>query len=199
MAAMQQAPTISIVITTYNRPDALQAVVEACFGQDDKNFEIIIADDGSTANTKDCIDAPESTLAGAAACTSGSRTTASARRWRATAARWLRPASTSCSSTATASRSATSSSQHRKLARRGYLVSGSRVLLSPALTARVLAEHIDLHRAGRRATSWRTALKGHINKVAQLLVRWPDIGRAQPALLVAPDQELQPGGVAVGP
>ena len=53
---MQQAPAISVVITTYNRPDALEAVVEACFAQDDKNFEIIIADDGSTANTKACID-----------------------------------------------------------------------------------------------------------------------------------------------
>ena len=52
---MQQTQTISVVITTYNRPDALQAVVEACFLQDDKNFEIIIADDGSTANTRDCI------------------------------------------------------------------------------------------------------------------------------------------------
>ena len=53
---MQQAQTISVVITTYNRPDALEAVVEACFAQDDKNFEIIIADDGSTANTRACID-----------------------------------------------------------------------------------------------------------------------------------------------
>ena len=52
---MQQAPFISVVITTYNRPDALTAVVEACYAQSDKNFEIIIADDGSTANTKDCI------------------------------------------------------------------------------------------------------------------------------------------------
>ena len=36
-------------------PDALAAVVKACFMQDDKNFEIIIADDGSTANTRDAV------------------------------------------------------------------------------------------------------------------------------------------------
>src|SRR4051794_30316651 len=53
---MQKAKTISVVITTYNRPDALEAVVEACFAQDDKDFEIIIADDGSTANTQQCIE-----------------------------------------------------------------------------------------------------------------------------------------------
>ena len=54
---LQKGPFISVVITTYNRPDALAAVVEACFVQRDKNFEIIIADDGSTANTRRCIDA----------------------------------------------------------------------------------------------------------------------------------------------
>ena len=52
---MQQTQTLSVVITTYNRPDALAAVLAACFLQDDKNFEIIIADDGSTANTRDCV------------------------------------------------------------------------------------------------------------------------------------------------
>ncbi len=30
---MPQAPFISVVVTTYNRPDALAAVVEACFAQ----------------------------------------------------------------------------------------------------------------------------------------------------------------------
>jgi GT2 family glycosyltransferase len=46
---------ISVVITTYNRPDALTAVVEACFAQDDLGFEIIIADDGSGHNTQQAV------------------------------------------------------------------------------------------------------------------------------------------------
>lgn len=175
MADMQQAPTISVVITTYNRPDALQAVVEACFGQDDKNFEIIIADDGSTANTKDCIDSlktrspvplhhvwqPDEGFRAAMARNRGTL---------AAAGDYIVFIDGDCIP------QRDFISQHRKLARRGYLVSGSRVLLSPALTSRVLAERIDLHQAGvGDRLAYR--FKGHINKVAQLLVRWPDIGR----------------------
>jgi hypothetical protein len=66
--------------------------------------------------------------------------------------------------------------RHRQLAQRGFLVTGSRVLLSPELTARILAEHIDLDSIGTlQKLAWR--LRGHINKVAQWLVRWPDLGR----------------------
>lgn len=45
---MSCADLISIVITTYNRSDALACVVGALEHQFDKNFEVIIADDGST-------------------------------------------------------------------------------------------------------------------------------------------------------
>ena len=54
---LQKGPFIAVVITSYNRPDALAAVMEACFVQYDKNVNIIIADDASTANTKARIDA----------------------------------------------------------------------------------------------------------------------------------------------
>jgi glycosyltransferase involved in cell wall biosynthesis len=172
---MQQVPTISVVITTYNRPDALQAVVEACFGQDDENFEIIIADDGSTANTKDCIDSLKTRSPvplhhvwqpddGFRAAMARNRGTLMAK------GEYIVFIDGDCIP------QRDFISQHRKLARRGYLVSGSRVLLSPALTSRVLAEHIDLHQAGP-GDKLAYRLKGDINKVAQLLVRWPDIGR----------------------
>ena len=52
---MHPLPSLSLVISTYNRPDALAAVVEACFSQSDQNFDIIIADDGSTATTAQCV------------------------------------------------------------------------------------------------------------------------------------------------
>ncbi|RJG27287.1 glycosyltransferase family 2 protein [Massilia cavernae] len=172
---MQRAPTISVVITTWNRPDALRAVVEACFGQDDLNFEIIIADDGSTANTKDCIDqlrarSPvpllhvwQEDLGFRAAMARNRATLAASGEYIVFLDGDCIPQSDFIS-------------QHRKLAEHGYLVSGSRVLLSPALTARVLAERIDLPRAGvGEKLAYR--FKGHINKVAQLLVQWPDIGR----------------------
>jgi hypothetical protein len=43
---------ISLVTSTYNRPDALEAVLLACMAQDDVNFELIVADDGSTEATR---------------------------------------------------------------------------------------------------------------------------------------------------
>ena len=46
---------ISLIITTYNRPDALNAVLLALLQQTDSAFEIIIADDGSTQKTADLI------------------------------------------------------------------------------------------------------------------------------------------------
>jgi glycosyltransferase involved in cell wall biosynthesis len=38
---------ISVIVTTYNWPAALNLCLEALFAQNDSNFEIIIADDGS--------------------------------------------------------------------------------------------------------------------------------------------------------
>ncbi|UUZ52016.1 hypothetical protein LP420_27255 [Massilia sp. B-10] len=39
-------------------------------------------------------------------------------------------------------------------------------------------------------------LRGDVNKVLQVLVRWPDLGRESQALHLAPHQELQPGRMA---
>ena len=174
---MQHAPTISVVITTYNRPDALEAVLEACFAQDDKNFDIIIADDGSTANTRSCVERLQA------------RSPVPLRHvWQADEG--FRAAMARNRGTLAASGDyivfldgdcipqRNFVAMHRKLARRGYLVSGSRVLLSAALTARILAEKIDLAGAGA-GTLLRHRLQGDINKLAQLLVTWPDLGRAR--------------------
>ena len=45
----------SVIVTTYNRPDALAIVLESFAGQTDNNFELIIADDGSTNVTAEVI------------------------------------------------------------------------------------------------------------------------------------------------
>jgi glycosyltransferase involved in cell wall biosynthesis len=42
---------ISVIITTYNREDALDAALAALAAQSDRDFEIVIADDGSGADT----------------------------------------------------------------------------------------------------------------------------------------------------
>lgn len=47
---------ISVIITTYNRPDALTLVLQGLALQSVKNFEVLVADDGSTAATKAVIE-----------------------------------------------------------------------------------------------------------------------------------------------
>lgn len=47
---------ISILLATYNWPQALKLCLESLATQTDKNFEIIIADDGSNESTKKVID-----------------------------------------------------------------------------------------------------------------------------------------------
>jgi glycosyltransferase involved in cell wall biosynthesis len=47
---------ISIVVTTYDRDDALDAVLRALSRQDDRDFEVVIADDGSGPATRALIE-----------------------------------------------------------------------------------------------------------------------------------------------
>jgi glycosyltransferase involved in cell wall biosynthesis len=48
---------ISILLATYNWPQALKLCLESLATQTDRHFEIIIADDGSTESTKQVIEA----------------------------------------------------------------------------------------------------------------------------------------------
>jgi glycosyltransferase involved in cell wall biosynthesis len=48
-------PSISLILSTYNNPKFLEKVLAGYSHQSFKNFEIIIADDGSTKDTKDLI------------------------------------------------------------------------------------------------------------------------------------------------
>ena len=45
----------SVIITTYNGPDALGAVLEGFRNQSKTDFEIVIADNGSKQDTADLI------------------------------------------------------------------------------------------------------------------------------------------------
>ena len=174
---MQQTQTISVVITTYNRPDALEAVVEACFLQDDKNFEIIIADDGSTANTRECIErlAARSPVPLTHVWQPDEGFRAAMARNRGTLAAtgdYIIFLDGDCIAQRDFIR------RHRQLAQPGFLVSGSRILLSQGLTERVLRERIDV--AGMKVLArLRHRLAGDMNKVIQTMLRWPDIGRVR--------------------
>jgi glycosyltransferase involved in cell wall biosynthesis len=56
------ASLISVIVTTYNREDALDAALRALSRQSDRNFEIVIADDGSRADTARLIESWTSRL-----------------------------------------------------------------------------------------------------------------------------------------
>jgi glycosyltransferase involved in cell wall biosynthesis len=172
---MPLSSRISVVVTTYNRPDALEAVVEGLFAQDDQNVEIIIADDGSKEETRALVDALRARspvpLLHVWQPDDGFR--AAMARNRATLAssgEYVVFMDGDCVP------QRDFIAQHRKLARPGYLVSGSRVLLSPAFTQRVLGMRLNLQALETRE-KLRLRRDGDINKVLQLLVKWPDLGR----------------------
>ncbi|MFM1833013.1 MAG: hypothetical protein RLZZ461_1329, partial [Planctomycetota bacterium] len=49
-------PTLSVIVTTYQRPDALAATLRGLGGQNDDDFEVIVADDGSEDPTRMLVD-----------------------------------------------------------------------------------------------------------------------------------------------
>ena len=51
------SPSISILLATYNWPQALELVLESLNAQTDKDFEVLIADDGSRSDTAQRINA----------------------------------------------------------------------------------------------------------------------------------------------
>jgi len=50
-------PTVGVVFTTYNRPQDLRRVLAGYARQSHRAFEIVIADDGSGVETRECIEA----------------------------------------------------------------------------------------------------------------------------------------------
>ncbi|MBV5324229.1 MAG: glycosyltransferase [Rhodospirillaceae bacterium] len=163
------SPTISVVVTTYNRPDALTTVIEACFAQDDLDFEIIIADDGSGHNTQQAIAALQ-----ARAPVPLRHVWQEDLGFRAARGRNLGTLAATgdyiifLDGDCVPQRNFIS--QHRKLAQRGYLVSGSRILLSEAATLRTLNQRLDLSALSTaQQLAWRVpanALPGAASKAA---------------------------------
>ena len=51
------AELISVIVTTYNREDALDAVLRSLARQTDADFEVIVADDGSRPATAKLVEA----------------------------------------------------------------------------------------------------------------------------------------------
>ncbi len=168
---MNASPLVSVVITTYNRSDALLAVLNGLARQTDRNFEVIVADDGSRPEHQNAIiDSPVArALRVVHVWHPDVGFTASRVRNRGVAAsrgQYIVFLDGDCVP------EADFVARHRGLAAPGFFVNGSRVMLSPALTARVLAGEVDV--CGRSAMFWLCQrLLGHASKLSGLL-RLPD-------------------------
>jgi len=158
---------ISVIVTTYNREDALEAVLSSLSRQSDRGFEVVVADDGSRATTAAVVE-----------------------RWRPRLGVPLDHVwQMNCGFRAAEIRNrailvchgdycifldgdciapADFVATHRRLAERGWFVTGNRVLLSSTLTAAVLSD--ALRPETRSAPGWiRQRLRGGVNRLAAVL------------------------------
>ncbi len=175
-ARPQTIMLISVIVTTYNRPDALSAVLRALLVQTDTNFEVIVADDGSAQPTRDAIAAFR-----AAPHAAGLKRLLHAWQpddgFRASAARNLGVFASRGEYLVFLDGDCVPRpnfvARHRLLAERGFMVSGSRVLLSEPFTQRLLrADAAPAHTHG--LAYWLLQrLAGNANKIVPLL-QFPD-------------------------
>jgi glycosyltransferase involved in cell wall biosynthesis len=135
---------ISIIVTTYNWPDALELCLDSLYAQHDPSYEIIIADDGSNPANKEralahCAKSPVPVRyvyhddQGFRAGTIRNKAVADSQ------GDYLLFIDGDCVC------GPDFVSRHRQLAEPGYFVPGNRVLLSQAFTQEVIENHILLH------------------------------------------------------
>lgn len=164
---------IALIITTYNRPDALAAVLEGCLAQTDADFEVIIADDGSTQDTADLVAAY-----GARAPFPVTHVWQADEGFRAAAIRNRALAATTADYIVFIDGDCVLPpdfvASHRRLAERGWFLSGNRLMLTQAFTEQVLRDRLPIHLWGRR--DWlRARQRGQIERLLPLL-RVPGMG-----------------------
>lgn len=165
---------IAVIVTTYNRPDALDAVLQGYLAQRDNDFEIVVADDGSTEETRKVVEhyrkiAPfpvthvwqEDLGFRAAMCRN--------RAIASTDAPYLIFTDGDCIP------SGDFVSAHRMLLEPGFFLSGNRILLSESFTREVLENKLRIGEWG--FSKWLKARRsGGINRLLPLL-GFPDFWR----------------------
>ena len=170
----------AVIVTTYNRPDALAAVLAGYSAQSVSDFELLVADDGSTDDTRRLVE--EHTARAPFRLRHvwqedlGFRAGAARNRAAAqSSAEYLIFADGDCVPARDFVR------QHLALAEAGYFLSGNRVLMSETFTREVLAERAPIHKwhAARWLRAW---VSRDVNRLLPLLMlpaaawrkRWPD-------------------------
>jgi glycosyltransferase involved in cell wall biosynthesis len=157
---------ISLVVTTYNRPDALAAVLDGLRAQSERGFEVLVADDGSTEDTRMLVAAQAAT-----APVPVRHVWQEDRGFRAGAARNRAAARARGDYLVFIDGDCIARpdfvAQHRALAEPGWMVAGNRILLSEQFTRQALAARWPLH-AWRR-DQWEIARReGAINRTLPL-------------------------------
>ena len=158
---------ISVIVTTYNRENALEAVLRSLASQSDPDYEVVVADDGS-----------------------GPATAAAVERWRGRVGRrlehvWQEDRGFRVAEIRNRAILAARGGYcifldgdcivrpdfvavHRRLAEPGRFVTGNRILLSAALTRRVLGEKLAPENWG--LLDWvPQRLRGGVNRLSALL------------------------------
>jgi glycosyltransferase involved in cell wall biosynthesis len=173
---------IGFVIVTYNRSEALTVLLQALAPQCSAQDVVVVADDGSRPSHVDAL------LGDLPACAAPMRhvwhpdvgfTAGRARNLGVAVAREL-GVDYVVFMDGDCVPGPGFAQAHRALAQAGCFVNGSRVLLSPCLTDRVMSRQVDLHRLGW--WDWlRLRWSGDVNKLGHL-VEWPSLpGRRERA------------------
>jgi len=158
---------ISVIVTTYRREDALAAVLRSLAGQTDTNFEVIVADDGSGPATAELVAAWKAKV--------GHRVDHVWHEDKGFRAGEIRNRAVLASNgdyviflDGDCIVRPDFVAQHRRLAEENAFVSGNRILLSPALTERVLREGLEPeHWSFTQFVSER--FRGGVNRLSALL------------------------------
>jgi len=158
---------ISVIVATYNREDALEAALRGFSRQQDRRFEIVVADDGSGTATADVVKSWQGRIGvplmhvwhedrGFRLAEIRNRAILASKGAYCV---FLDGDCIPCADFVAA---------HRALAEPGWFVAGNRVLLSRELSARVLCEHLEPETWG--TTGWlRARFGGEVNRLAPLL------------------------------
>ena len=161
------AELISVIVTTYNRDDALEAVLRSLAGQTDNDFEVVVADDGSGPTTAKLIESWKPRL--------GRRLVHVWHEDRGFRAAEIRNRATLASRgdyiiflDGDCIARPDFVAAHRRLAEPGWFVTGNRILLSPDLTAAVLREKLAPERWSF-GTFIAHRLGGGVNRMSALL------------------------------
>jgi glycosyltransferase involved in cell wall biosynthesis len=160
------AELISVIVTTFNREDALDAVLRSLSHQSDQNFEVVVADDGSGPATAELIESWRARLGHHLDHVRHEHLdfrAAEIRNRAIVAARGEYIIFLDGDCIARPDFVAT----HRRLAKAGWFVTGNRILLSPAFTRKVLSEKLRPETWG--FSGWLGArLRGDVNRLSAI-------------------------------